>query len=65
VHDLFLENCFEIMHRDFPAGGEGKPGSFGLGTGYVFESKKLVDFGVQWMEQFIASSRGSDTSSCI
>jgi aminoglycoside 3-N-acetyltransferase len=51
------ENCFEQIALDYLATGQGRQGTIGAATSYLFEASELVRFAVKWLEVF-ASEQG-------
>jgi hypothetical protein len=57
VHPKLPPNCFEMIARDFIAGGGGAQASLGAAACHVFEGRELVPFAIAWLERQELTSR--------
>jgi aminoglycoside 3-N-acetyltransferase len=54
VNDLLPENCFERIVIDHLAAGQGRRGTVGEATSFLFEGPSVVRFGVDWLQRFFS-----------
>lgn len=53
VHDDLPSNCFEQIALDFLAAGFGRQDTFGRAPCYLFQTRELVPYAIEWIERFI------------
>lgn len=54
VHASFPEDCFALIAKAYLATGQGRQGVVGLAPSSLFDGRGLVEFGIEWMERFVA-----------
>jgi len=54
VHEALPSNYFELIVTDYLAAGRGHQGMVGEATSVLLDSPDLVQFAIDWIEQFVA-----------
>ena len=57
VNDLLPANCFEQIANDHLASSHGRQGEIGAAMSYLFEAPELVQYGIEWLERYMASQQ--------